>query len=182
MSAEANLGSLADPGSLADLGSLADPGSLATRRALVVGYGNPLRGDDGIGWEVAGRLAADPRLDGVDVLQRHQLTPELAFDISRADLLVLVDARSGPRAGSVAIETVDVSAASGGTWSHHLGPASLVALARELYGQAPSVRVISVGIESTDIGEGLTPAVAAAIDPVIDAIVDLVAALGARRA
>jgi Ni,Fe-hydrogenase maturation factor len=29
---------------------------------LVVGYGNSLRGDDGVGWHAAGRLAADPGL------------------------------------------------------------------------------------------------------------------------
>ena len=51
---------------------------------LVIGYGNALRTDDGFGWHAAGRLAADPRLDGAEILQLHQLTPELALDISRA--------------------------------------------------------------------------------------------------
>jgi hypothetical protein len=85
-------------GAKAGLGSLANVSSLANRRSLVVGYGNPLRSDDGIGWVIAGRLATDPRFAGTDVLQRHQLTPELALDISRAGLVVLVDARSGPPA------------------------------------------------------------------------------------
>ena len=34
--------------------------------SLVIGYGNPLRSDDGVGWHVAERLADDPRLAGVD--------------------------------------------------------------------------------------------------------------------
>jgi hydrogenase maturation protease len=142
--------------------------------ALVVGYGNPLRGDDGIGWIIAGRLATDPRFAGTDVLQRHQLTPELALDVSRADLVVLVDARSGPPAGSVSIERVDPGDAAGTTWSHHLGPASLVALAGALYGRAPEVHVVSVGVGSLEVGEGLSPAVEAAVEGAIDAIGGLV--------
>ena len=59
---------------------------------LVVGYGNPLCGDDGVGWHAAGLLASDPRLDGVRVVTHHQLAPELATDVSRASLVVLVDA------------------------------------------------------------------------------------------
>lgn len=145
---------------------------------LVVGYGNPLRSDDGIGWHVAGRLAVDPRLSGAETLQRHQLTPELALDFSSADLVVLVDARAGPPTGSVAVETVDPAAASGTTWSHHLGPSSLVALARELYGQAPVVHVVSVGTGSLEAGETLSPAVADAIDPVIETILGLVGGTG----
>ena len=149
-------------------------GSLANHGSLVVGYGNPLRSDDGIGWVIAGRLSTDPRFAGTDVLQRHQLTPELALDVSRADLVVLVDARSGQPAGTVAVETVGASAASGGSWSHHLGPASLVALARELYGRAPEVHVVSIGVGTLEVGEGLSPAVEAAIEPAMDTIAGLV--------
>jgi hydrogenase maturation protease len=142
--------------------------------ALVVGYGNPLRGDDGIGWVIAGRLATDPRFAGTEILQRHQLTPELALDVSRADFVVLVDARSGPPAGSIAIERVDPAHVSGTTWSHHLGPVSLVALAGELYGRAAEVQVVSVGVDSLEVGEGLSPAVEAAVEDAIDTIAGLV--------
>ena len=146
--------------------------------SLVVGYGNPLRSDDGVGWVIAGRLAADPRFAAVDVLQRHQLTPELALDVCRADLVVLVDARSGAPAGSVAIERVEPASANGTTWSHHLGPGSLVALAGELYGYAPEVHVVSVGVGSLDVGEGLSPAVEEAVTGAIDTIAGLIARTG----
>ena len=156
----------------------ANLGSLADRSSLVVGYGNPLRGDDGVGWVIAGLLATDPRFAGTDVLQRYQLTPELALDVSRADLVVLVDARSGAPAGSVAIERVDPASANGTTWSHHLGPASLVALAGELYGHAPEVHVVSVGVTSFEVGDGLAPAVEAAVAGAIDTIAGLIARTG----
>ena len=70
------------------------------------------------------------------ILQRHQLTPELALDVSRADLVVLVDARvrAAGRHG-VGRARRRRRPPTRTTWSHHLGPASLVALARELYGR-----------------------------------------------
>ena len=64
---------------------------LQTSRPLVVGYGNPLRCDDAIGWRAALALADDPRLAGVDVLARHQLTPELAVDVAAALLGLSAD-------------------------------------------------------------------------------------------
>ena len=51
------------------------------RGVLVIGYGNVLRSDDGVGWHVTERLASDARFASVTVLQRHQLTPELALDL-----------------------------------------------------------------------------------------------------
>ena len=75
-----------------------------TRPVLVLGYGNILRTDDGIGWRVAECLADDPRLAGVSVIGCHQLTPELALDLSQASLAILVDAAVGPAAGTFDVE------------------------------------------------------------------------------
>ena len=72
----------------------------------MVGYGSTLRSDDGVGWHVADRLADDPRLAGAEVLARHQLTPELAADVARAALVVLVDAALGGEPGSIVLRRV----------------------------------------------------------------------------
>ena len=74
--------------------------------SLIVGYGNSLRTDDGVGWHAAGLLATDPRLEGAQILARHQLTPELAADISQASLVVLVDAASAGDPGSVSVRRI----------------------------------------------------------------------------
>ena len=73
---------------------------------LVVGYGNSLRGDDGIGWHAARLLTDDPRLAGARVLACHQLVPELAVDVSRAALVVLVDAAADGDPGAVSVRRV----------------------------------------------------------------------------
>lgn len=154
-----------------------------TQGVLVVGYGNALRSDDGLGWHVAERLADDPRLAGATVLRRHQLTPELALDISEATLLVLVDASHEPAAGAITVERLEPAidtGTSGTTWSHHLTPTTLVELARELYGRAPDVFVVGCGVASVEMGDELSPAVRDALPRVVDAVAELVASQVAR--
>lgn len=147
-----------------------------TDGALVVGYGNALRTDDGLGWHAAQRLGEDPRLAGVTILQRHQLVPELALDISAADLVVFIDASTSLAPGEVSVEVVEPREGVGGT-SHHVTPCTLMALSRQLYGRvAPQVFVVSCGVQSVAMGERLSSAVEAALPRVVDVVVGLVAA------
>jgi hydrogenase maturation protease len=146
---------------------------------LVVGYGNELRTDDGVGPAVAARLLDDPRLEGTDVLAAHQLMPELAFDASRASLLVLVDAAVDVSAGVVSVRHLDPDRAGAGEpMTHHVDPAGIVTLAAELFGAAPPVVLVSVGAASMDLGDGLTPVVEAAVPHAVDAVL---AAIEAHR-
>jgi hydrogenase maturation protease len=143
---------------------------------LVVGYGSTLRGDDGIGWQAAALLAEDPRLAGAEVLARHQLTPELAQDIARASLVVLVDAHAdGDTPGAVRVRRVAARQDGVTGWSHHLDPAALAGLANALYGAVPPVYLVSVGGASFDDGEGLSPALEQALPRVADTVAQLVA-------
>ena len=145
-----------------------------TGGVLVVGYGNPLRTDDGIGWHAAERLAGDERLNGAVVMQRHQLTPELAFDISAVSLVVFIDASRDLSPGSVDLGRVERAGTAGPTSSHHLSPPALVALAHELYGQSPAAFVVRCGVASLELGDQLSPTVEAALAAVIDAVVGIV--------
>lgn len=153
-----------------------------TDGVLVVGYGNALRTDDGLGWHAAELLADDPRLTGVAVVQCHQLMPELALDVSAAALVVLVDASHGPPPGTFTVTQVERASDAGATWSHHLSPPSLVALAHELYGRAADVFLVSAGVESLEVGDRLSPVVEAALPRVVDAVAELVASRGAKPA
>lgn len=146
-----------------------------TEGVLIIGYGNTLRTDDGLGRYAAERLADDPRLDGATVIGRHQLTPELALDVSRAGLVVFVDANVGSPAGTVTIEPVPRAETRATAWSHQLTPSSLVALARELYGRTPEVVLVGVGVASLEHGDGLSPTVEAAMPGLVDAVADIVA-------
>jgi hydrogenase maturation protease len=147
-------------------------------RVLVIGYGNALRTDDGVGPAVAELLAADPRLAGAKVLALHQLAPELAADLGAARLAILVDASTFPPPGAVTVRQLqpgddDEAGRGGGATSHHVDPGALLALARELYGAAPDAFVVSVGVVNLEPGEGLSPLVAAALPRAVEAAVRL---------
>ena len=67
---------------------------------LIVAYGNPLRGDDGVGWQAAILLSRELK-DQVQVLTRHQLTPELAETLSEASRVIFIDAAAQGPAGQI---------------------------------------------------------------------------------
>jgi hydrogenase maturation protease len=141
---------------------------------LVIGYGNPLRSDDGFGPCVAERLAGDDRLAGAQVVARHQLTPELADDMARARFVVFVDARvdAGPP-GRIRVERLAPDDATRSS-SHHVDPAGLLALSEQVYGRAPAAALVSVSAGSVEIGERLTPAVAGAVAAAVETVVAIV--------
>jgi hydrogenase maturation protease len=142
---------------------------------MVVGYGNSLRSDDGVGPVVAARLAGDPRLAGVIIRSEHQLTPELAADASQVSLLVLVDAGTDEAPGEVSVRRLEPSPVEGGTaWTHHLDPSALVGLAREIWGSAPPVILVSIGPASLEVGEGLSEAVVPAVTRAADLVATVV--------
>lgn len=145
---------------------------------LVIGIGNPLRMDDGVGWRAVEAVAADARLAAVHTVTTHQLLPELALDVSRAGCVILVDARVGQPAGSVSVEQLTARTVSGSAWSHHLDPASLAGMAWDLYDAAPPLFLIGVGVASMEHGEGLTPDVESALPRVIEAIHHIAATHG----
>jgi hydrogenase maturation protease len=156
---------------------------------LVIGYGNTLRSDDGVGWYAAVLLAADPRLAAssgtgdshdsgpLEVLARHQLTPELALDMSRASLVILIDASADDPPGVIVVRSVAAEAQAGGgpgASSHHVGPGELLAVALELYGAAPTAFVVRIGAAHMEVGESLSPEVAAALPAAVDAAIEIV--------
>jgi hypothetical protein len=55
-------------------------------------------------------------------------------------------------------------------------------MARELYGAAPALVAVRVGVASMEVGESLSPEVAAVLPAITDAVVDLVAAHRRSRA
>ena len=125
-------------------------------RILIIGYGNPLRGDDAIGPIAAERLreiVSDPE---VEILALHQLTPELMEPISRAARVIFIDATAAGEPGVFEERPVTADPHTG-HFTHHSTPGSLLAGARALFGHAPDATLCTVGGEDFSLGEHLTP-------------------------
>jgi hydrogenase maturation protease len=145
----------------------------------LVGYGNPLRSDDGVGPVVARQfLDAVEALMGeaakeVRVIAVPQLVPELAEAFSEAERVVLVDASRGEAPGVIRVRRVEPSAATGESMIHAYDPSTLSAWAAKLYGRSPEMHVVAVGAETFAFGEGLSPYVAAAVPEILNTVAGL---------
>lgn len=135
---------------------------------VVIGYGNPLRGDDAIGWKAAEALRDVYEDDtAVEVFASHQLNPEMAESVAEAGMVIFIDAVADRlAAGKVACESVHPADHSS-AFSHQLDPPTLLASAIDLYGSCPRAAVIGVGIQSCDLGHHLSREVKAALPRVV---------------
>src|SRR5215469_10164311 len=150
------------------------------RCVLIIGYGNPLRADDGVGWQAARRLAGLLQDEFVEPLALHQLTPELAEPISRADLVIFIDASHEGSPGSWKCERLVANTAAGNSLAHHFTPASLLTYAQAIFQAGPFTLVISVAGESFAYHDQLTPSVERAFPQVIDHVREQIARLQSK--
>ena len=118
-----------------------------TGKALIIGYGNPLRGDDGIGQAAAQALAQDATFDCTHVIGCHQLTPELAECIAAVDLVVFVDAAADIQPGVVVVREIQGTSTQSSGLVHTADPAALLDLTRKLYRRTPEAFLVTVGVQ-----------------------------------
>lgn len=152
------------------------------RSLLVLGLGNLLLEDDGVGSAaVALLLDRFEAPGGVRVLDGGTLGLSLLPYLDEADTVILVDAvRADARPGSVIrLDGDDVAPAVATRLSpHQVGVADLLDGARWL-GRYPS-RVVLLGLipQSMNLAVGLSPPVRASLSELVDRIVDEAQALG----
>ena len=134
---------------------------------LVIGFGNPLRGDDGLGHVAAQRLEDILRDSRVEIILAHQLMPEMSEPISRAGLVIFIDASASDPPGHVACTEIEPATNSSIRETHELGPSQLLGLARNLFGRCARGVLFSVGTNDFELREGLSPQAAAGVDEVV---------------
>ncbi len=149
------------------------------RPIVVIGIGNVLLGDDGVGVravEALGRMAeADPGVlpRGTRLLDGGTLGLNLLNDLDDARALILVDAVDLGRApGTVSVMRGDELAVADGfrTPSRQGGVGELLATARLLAILPPDVLLVGVQAGAINVGQALSREVAAAMPAVAEAI------------
>ncbi len=130
------------------------PGPDQPQHLLVIGYGNSLRSDDGVGPRVIETVAA-LGLPNVQTLACDLLTPELADPVSRAKTVIFVDAAMDPPP-QVQLRPL-APADSSQVLAHAADPRTVLALARDVFGHVPQAWWLTIPIENTTIGEQLSP-------------------------
>lgn len=123
-------------------------------RALLIGYGNPGRGDDGLGPAFAQRMA-DKALPGLSVDIDFQLSADHALTISQHDLVIFADADIACSAPYTFGELTPATPQHLG--SHSVTPEAAMVLSKLLFQTAPPAYVLGIaGDQFGKIEEGLS--------------------------
>jgi hydrogenase maturation protease len=126
------------------------------KAALMIGYGNPDREDDGVAWHILRALTAKlglsspesyedefPEFERIDFAFHLQLTPEMAEDISAYQYVCFIDAHTGHIPEPVRLISV-ASEFQHSPFTHHLTPQSLLSMCETIYGKKPDAALLSV--------------------------------------
>ena len=165
--------------------SLSEAAGSARPKTLIVGLGNPILGDDGVGWRVAeqvqARLHSGPNdledleveclsLGGLSLMER-------LVGYQRAIIIDAITTRQYPP-GTVtcfSLETLPDRAMGHTTAAHDTSLQTAIAVGRSMGAPLPE-RITIVAVEAErifDFSEDLTPEVAAAISPAEQLVLDL---------
>jgi hydrogenase maturation protease len=126
------------------------------KKALIIGYGNPDREDDGVAWHILRALTIKlglpspesyedefPESGLIDFAFYLQLTPEMAEDISAYEYACFVDAHTGNIPEPVRLIEVE-SEFQRSPFTHHLTPQSLLSMCETIHGKKPDAALLSV--------------------------------------
>ncbi len=134
---------------------------------LIIGIGNPSRGDDALGPLLIARLEAEAPTD-VELLTDFQLQVEYALDLQGRREVVFVDASLDapvPFTFTPAIAVEDASYSS-----HELSPGAVLHAYERLLGVPPPAFVLAIRGHSFELGEDLSAAAASNLERALDFI------------
>lgn len=140
----------------------------------MIGLGNPVAGDDGVGFAVVEALRG--RMGPSVALLRCADPAQLVDWLGDGVPTVLVDAVRGEPPGRVLLLGVEeLAAAPALVSSHGVGVAEALALAGVLWGALPPLWVVGVTVSGgLRMGSGLSPEVVVAVDVAVKKVTEIV--------
>jgi|KBSSwiStaDraftv2_1062776.scaffolds.fasta_scaffold1037362_2 hydrogenase maturation protease len=143
-------------------------------KILVIGYGNPLRGDDSFGHRAVQKLREYVTLREVEFVECQQLMPEQAEAVSKAELVLFVDADMDGVAGTVHSRRIVPEIRKSDALVHHLDPGALLGLSKALYKRTPESMLMTVTGECFGYGAQLSTEVAKALPGVVQHMKEMI--------
>jgi hydrogenase maturation protease len=148
--------------------------------SVVLGVGNLLRADDGVGVHAVQALMRRGGIEGVQVLDGGTAPLDALAGIGPIDRLIIVDAADlGEAPGSVRVLSPDdlIPACGDSVSLHDLDLLWALGVMRAIGNEPPEVLIVGVQPASMDWSTELSPAVAARLDDIMEAVL---AAIPAR--
>jgi hydrogenase maturation protease len=143
------------------------------RSVLIIGIGNTLRRDDGVGIVAAQKVGNAAGNIQLRIICCQQLTPDLAKDVTEADRVIMIDADQENAPGQVTVREIKPENRVWNTFTHDLQPEMLLLCAKELYGKTPDAFLVTGTGESFGFGEGLSQLAASTIPQILRHVIDL---------
>lgn len=144
-------------------------------RILVVGVGNPILSDDGVGIYAA-RMLMERGIEGVSIEELPASGLELLDMVLDYDKVVIVDAiqtKGGSPGDHYIMAEEDFKRTVHGTSPHGFNIATALAMGRQVVPERMPKEILFVAIEAADVDdfhEGLTPKVSASLPAIVDMI------------
>src|SRR5690242_8556404 len=124
---------------------------------LIIGHGNPLRGDDAFGWRAAEQLRERIGDPDVQVLSVPRLVPDLMEPIAHSGRVIFIDASAEGEPGKLRCRHVEPDPRGADALLDDVTPEALLAGAQALYGHTPEAVLYTVRGLHLQMGECLTP-------------------------
>jgi hydrogenase maturation protease len=150
---------------------------MGKKRILVIGYGNPSRGDDGLGPAIAARLEA-LQIPGLSVESDYQLSIEHAALAAEHDIVVFADAARDAEMPFYFRPVAPIAAPAGRLGTHSITPAEVLFLALSCFHAAPQGFLL--GIHAPNLGcleEGLSPAAQQSMEAALEHLQEFIASV-----
>ena len=143
------------------------------RRILVVGVGNSIMGDDGIGVCALNELKARELPDYVDTLEAGTALLDALPDLKKYDKMVLIDAAAVDSQAVSVLRNPSFSELPPSALSlHEMGIKEALRLQLLVDGKLPEVIIMGLTPRRIEMGTELSPEVASKIPELLEAVLD----------
>lgn len=155
----------------------------AHKPVLLLGYGNPSRGDDALGPMLLEMIEADRRHgrapDIFDTLTDFQLQVEHALDLQRRQLVLFIDASltATPPCELARLQPCRDDSFS----SHAMSPAAVLAVYEQVCGQPPPAFLLAIRGHGFELGESLSAPAQAHLQQARELVRDLLQHAGPQH-
>ncbi len=149
-------------------------------RSVLVGVGNPLRGDDGFGPELVGRLGEALPFKTIDAGDEPEDCLEQVVALRPSKVLIADAVAFGGRPGDAVLLEPESLGKKITVSTHQLPLMMFIRLLRERLPGA-EVKVLGLQPKSIELGKGLSPQVDKSMDMLVQVISGLAAAGDAKR-
>ena len=124
------------------------------KKTVIVGVGNTLRSDDGVGIFICSELEKS-NLSSLSVLTTHQLHIELVEDLKEYETIVIIDAGANPKS-EVSFYPITEQKSNGIHSSHNINATLLYSLLQKLYPSDRSFYVCEIQVQNFELGNELS--------------------------